>query len=189
MPVLIPVALIVAAWLCYRLLLWIRIPARDLNDVTDPKNQLAFVAEVAFERRPLLNRSEFPLLELLEGVVDGLQAGHRVMAQTCLGEIIKPKPDPSRREQTDLAFRSINSKRADFVIVDARGLAVVVVEYQGRGHYQGTAALRDAVKKEAFRSAGIRLVEVPACYEKADIAREIREILTGYAMRAINPAA
>ena len=34
------------------------------------------------------------------------------------------------------------------------------IEYQGGGHHQGTAAARDAVKKEALRRAGIGYVEV-----------------------------
>lgn len=58
------------------------------------------------------------------------------------------------------AFRSINSKRIDILIVDRAGWPVVAVEYQGSGHYQGTAAIRDAVKKEALLKAGVRYVEV-----------------------------
>ena len=36
------------------------------------------------------------------------------------------------------------------------------IEYQGTGHHQGTAAARDAVKKEALRKAGIGYHEVVA---------------------------
>ena len=36
------------------------------------------------------------------------------------------------------------------------------LEYQGTGHHQGTAAARDAVKKEALRKAGIGYHEVVA---------------------------
>ena len=36
------------------------------------------------------------------------------------------------------------------------------IEYQGAGHHQGTAAARDAVKKEALRRAGIGYHEVVA---------------------------
>ena len=35
-------------------------------------------------------------------------------------------------------------------------------EYQGTGHHQGTAAARDAAKKEALRKAGIGYHEVVA---------------------------
>ncbi|MEP7348782.1 MAG: hypothetical protein ABI668_02385 [Sphingorhabdus sp.] len=38
---------------------------------------------------------------------------------------------------------------------DAR--VVHAIEYQGSGHHQGTAAARDAVKKEALRGSGHRL--------------------------------
>ena len=36
------------------------------------------------------------------------------------------------------------------------------IEYHGTGHHQGTAAARDAVKKEALRKAGIGYHEVAA---------------------------
>jgi hypothetical protein len=37
--------------------------------------------------------------------------------------------------------------------------------------------MRDAVKREAFRSAGVALIEVPASFEKETIARKVRSIL------------
>lgn len=156
-------------------------------DVADPAQQLAFVSRVAFERQPLLNKSEFQVLLVLEAVVRELRAGHRVMAQTSLGEILRPKFNAMRLGDGDLAYRSINSKRADFVIVDKSGLAVLAVEYQGSGHYQGTARLRDAVKREAFRSAGIELLEVSARFDKAHVAREVRARLA-FSQPTIRPA-
>ncbi len=147
------------------------------NDVADPKQQLEFVSRVRFETQPLLNKSEFQVLLVLEKVTRGLDRGFRVMAQTCLGEILRPKPNTRGTESADLAYRSINSKRADFVIVDPGGIAVLVVEYQGHGHYQGNAHLRDAVKREALRTAGVALLEVPARFDKDDVAEKVREIL------------
>lgn len=148
------------------------------NEVADPKKQLEFVSRVAFETQPLLNKSEFQVLLVLEDVVREVGGGYRVMAQTCLGEFLRPK----RQQQlnaaaSDLAYRSINSKRADFVIVDAMGHAVLVVEYQGDGHYQGSAVVRDAVKREAFQSAGVALIEVQPRFGKTDVARQVRQIL------------
>ena len=140
-------------------------------DVSDPAQQLAFVSSVAFERQPLLNKGEFQVLLLLESVIREMRAGHRVMAQTNLGEILRPKRQSFAVEDTDLAYRSINSKRADFIIVDRRGLAVLAVEYHGDGYYQGNAMMRDAVKREAFRSAGVALIEVPARFAREAIAR------------------
>ncbi len=154
---------------------WLR-RLRPRPDISDPAQQLAFVSKVTFERQPLLNKSEFQVLLLLESVIRDMRAGHRVMAQTSLGEILRPIRK-SAVIAGDLAYRSINSKRADFVIVDRRGLAVLAVEYQGDGHYQGTAELRDAVKREAFRSAGVALIEVPARFQREAIAREVRAAL------------
>jgi hypothetical protein len=149
-------------------------------DVADAAQQLGFVSRVAFERRPLLNKGEFQVLLVLEDVVRDLRNGHRVMAQTSLGEFLRPVRQTSRAEDADLAYRSVNSKRVDFVIVDQQGLAILVVEYQGHGHYQGNATLRDAVKREVFSSAGIALIEVPARFEWEAIARKVRRALIDY---------
>ena len=50
---------------------------------------------------------------------------------------------------------------------------MLAVEYQGGAHYQGTAAIRDAVKKEALNKAGIGYAEVYA----SDNAEEIRLLI------------
>jgi hypothetical protein len=76
------------------------------------------------------------------------------MAQVSLGEILRSKDTT--------AFACINSKRVDLLLIDDDCLPRHAIEYQGRGHHQGTAAARDAVKKEALRRAGIGYHEVVA---------------------------
>lgn len=169
-----------------RILRWWKL-WRPTPDVSDPAQQLAFVSRVAFERQPLLNKGEFQVLLLLESVIREMRAGHRVMAQTNLGEILRPKRQSFAMKDTALAYRSINSKRADFIIVDRRGLAVLAVEYHGHGHYQGNATMRDAVKREAFRSAGVALIEVPARFEREAIAREVRRVLVAFEKTTSSP--
>jgi hypothetical protein len=161
---------------------WRRWPSSPAtNDVADPRNQLAFVSRVRFETQPLLNKAEFQVLLILEKVVRDMNAGFRVMAQTSLGEILRPKPGAWKTGDDNLAYRSINSKRADFVIVDRYGIAALVVEYQGSGHYQGNAALRDVVKREALTNAGVALLEVPARYNRDGVAGEVRRTLLRHA--------
>ena len=75
------------------------------------------------------------------------------------------------------AFHSINSKRVDILIVDPDSWPILAVEYQGSGHYQGTAAARDAVKKEALRKAGVRYIEVSESDSAAQIRSRVREQL------------
>ena len=51
------------------------------------------------------------------------------------------------------------------------------IEYQGTGHHQGTAAARDAVKKEALRRAGIGYHEVVAGHTTPSDLRRLVEKL------------
>ena len=62
---------------------------------------------------------------------------------------------------SELAFSVVNSKRVDFLVIDTKGNALLAIEYQGSGHYQGNAALRDEIKRMAFRSAGMAFYELP----------------------------
>ena len=135
--------------------------------------QVRTVEDSGFERKPLLNREEARLLPLLERAARDVGQGHRVMAQTSLGEVIRP----TGRDNYD-AFSAINSKRLDFAIFDRWGMIVCALEYQGTGHYQQGAAFRDTVKREALRKAGVRMLEVYPEFEAETLAREVKALLT-----------
>jgi hypothetical protein len=51
------------------------------------------------------------------------------------------------------------------------------MEYQGAGHYQGDAAARDAIKREALRRAGVAYVEAFDSDGPEDVRRKVREVL------------
>jgi hypothetical protein len=131
----------------------------------DPAEQLRAVESAYFSRRRLLNASETRLLGVIDRVVADLAPTWRVMAQVSLGEILGS-------EDTD-AYRAINSKRVDLLIIDNDGWPRHAIEYQGSGHHLGPAATRDAVKKEALRKAGISYVEVMS----GDTPNEVRDRL------------
>ena len=122
--------------------------------VPDAADQLRIVMGAEFTIQPLLNRSETRLFRELDRLVSELNPSWRVMAQVSMGEIL--------RSRDAEAFRCINAKRVDLLLVDEDCRPRHVVEYQGSGHHQGTAAARDAVKKEALRRAGIGYHEVLA---------------------------
>lgn len=90
----------------------------------------------------------------LDRLVLDCNASWQVMAQVSLGEIL-------RCDDAD-AYSCINSKRIDLLLIDGDCMPRHAIEYQGRGHHQGSAAARDAVKKEALRRAGIGYHEVVA---------------------------
>jgi hypothetical protein len=142
---------------------------RQSYDSRDIGRQLSAVMASSFQKQRLLNASEYQAFKIIEHDVAMERKGFRVFAQTSLGEVLK-SPDPD-------AFRSINSKRVDILIVDGGGWPVLAVEYQGSGHYIGTAAARDAVKKEALRKAGVRYVEITENDSAEQILFRVREQL------------
>jgi Protein of unknown function (DUF2726) len=126
-------------------------PPRPRVDAAD---QLRTVMGASFSVQALLNRSEARLFAELDPLVLARNPTWQVMAQVSLGEILRT-PDRD-------AYACINSKRVDLLLVDGDCNPRHAIEYQGTGHHQGTAAARDAVKKEALRRAGIGYHEVIA---------------------------
>jgi len=120
----------------------------------DAADQLRIIMGANFNIRPILNKSEARVFKTLDRVVIGCNPSWQVMAQVSLGEIL--------RCQDAEAYRCINSKRVDLLLIDGECQPRHVIEYQGHAHHQGTAAARDAVKKEALRRAGIGYHEVVA---------------------------
>jgi hypothetical protein len=144
-------------------------------DPVNPVAQLDIVNRSTYERVRILNREEAKLLPLLERTLRDIGQGHRVMAQTSLGEVIKPTPTCPDKGN---AMAVINSKRLDFAVIDRFGLLTCAVEYQGTGHHQNGAFLRDAVKREALRKAGVPMLEVLPNFRPDAIAQSLRDTLS-----------
>jgi hypothetical protein len=124
-----------------------------------------------------MNVSEYKVFKVVENEVAAAKKGHRAFAQTSLGQVLESASSD--------AFRSINAKRVDILVVDRGGWPVFAVEYQGPGHYQGTAAARDAIKKEALRRAGVGYLEVTQDESEDQLRLRLREHL---GVRALVPA-
>ena len=144
--------------------------------VTDPAEQLRLVMGASFKKRRLLSRSEAHVLYAAERAINIADLKWRVMAQVSLGEVLS---SPDAR-----AYSAINSKRVDLLVVSRSGDPIAAIEYQGHGHYQGTAAARDAVKREALRKAEVRYIEVTSESGIEDMAREISRIAQAERLRA-----
>lgn len=152
------------------------VPARA--NLKDPMAQMDVIARVAFETTPLLNREEARLLPVLEAAVRDFGQGHRLMAQTSLGEILRPRDGSGTQDQMRDAYASINSKRLDFAIFDRWGHLRAAIEYQGSGHFSSqNSFMRDAVKREAVRKAGVPYIEIPNNFDAADVRNRIQHIL------------
>lgn len=142
----------------------------------DAAAQLRAVERAVFTSRRLLNRGEARLRRVLEEACAAEATGWRVMAQVSLGEILA-SPDQA-------AYRAINSKRVDLLLVDGEDHARHAIELQGSGHHLGPAATRDAIKKEALRRAGIGYVEVVS----GDTPAEVRSLVAKLVARERGPA-
>ena len=135
----------------------------------DPAGQLRAVMAAEFTAKRVMNKSEYRVFRAVEDAVAGLGGGRRVFSQTALGEVLA-SPD-------EAAFRAINAKRVDILVVGPNGVPLLAVEYQGPGHYQGDAAARDAIKREALRRAGIFYLEIFEHHTMGDIADMTRKAL------------
>ncbi|MEO1275704.1 MAG: DUF2726 domain-containing protein [Pseudomonadota bacterium] len=132
--------------------------------MVDPAVQMDAVGKMAFEKCRLLNKGEFAVFRVLEETLSPL-SGYRLMAQTSLGEVIRPVRSAGSEIERAEAHAAINSKRLDFAVIDRSGHLALAIEFQGAGHHQGQAFLRDAVKREALRRAGVEMLEVGARWD------------------------
>jgi hypothetical protein len=135
-------------------------------------DQMRVVEENGYERKRLLNREEERLLPILERAAREAGQGYRVMAQVSLGEVIQPAKSAPQE-----AYAAINSKRLDFAIFDSSFQLVCAVEHQGSGHYQRGALFRDAVKREALRKAGVRVIETGTDVTEEGLRRQVLDLL------------
>ncbi|MXO85924.1 DUF2726 domain-containing protein [Altererythrobacter aurantiacus] len=142
---------------------------RGKGSTADAAEQLRIVMEANFQSRSLLNRPEAKVFKALDEAVIARNPGWQVMAQVSLGEFLSSKSKP--------AYFAVNSKRVDFALMDEKCCVVHALEYQGSGHHQGSAAARDAVKKEALRKAGIGYHEIVAGHTTPSELRALVEKL------------
>jgi hypothetical protein len=143
-------------------------PARANPTIIDAEEQLRIVSAAQFKRRPILSKLEARVLYWAEEAIKEQGLRWRAMAQVSLGEVLS--------SVDARAYGAINSKRADILLVAGNGDPMLAIEYQGSGHYQGSAPARDAVKREALRKAGIRYFEMTPDHAAKDLAREIARI-------------
>jgi hypothetical protein len=142
----------------------------DPLDLSDPQVHLALANSENFRIRPILNGREREVFYALRDAIrTAYKTKYLLFAQVPMGVFLQCG--------SDNAFRSINSKRVDFLVTNTKGDPVLVIEYQGSGHYQGSASVRDEVKRVACRSAGLELYEIVTNTRKEDYQNLVIERL------------
>ena len=143
---------------------------RGLAAVNNPHVQIepcsilnSYEAKIFYAARDLLKEKQFSTWLLF--------------AQVSLGELFHTKP--MKDEDAKEAFFAYNSRRSDLVITDNHGLPILMIEYQGGGHYQENYHLRDEIKRRVFQKAKVRSLEIPNNLLPQDIKARIKEQLDG----------
>ena len=175
----LPLSLIVAACLvalCLRLLF--RRSSRRALSVGDRVRlghaHLSAIDDVPFYCKPLLTESERAVCSVLHRIESASAGQIRLLAQVSLGQLVGVRRRSVSAERARGAFFAINSKRVDFVFVDASWNPLVVVEHQGRGHQADrSVSLRDEVKRRCLQSAGVPFVEIFDDEEREEIVRKL----------------
>jgi hypothetical protein len=138
------------------------------TELGDSPDQLRHVMQASFYKKKIMSKAEYKVFRIVESEIIALRNGCRVLSQTSLGEVIG--------SDSQKAFASINSKRVDILIIGPYGDPIAAVEYQGGRHHQGSAAARDAIKREALRRAGVHFVEIAEAHSPNEIAHLIRRL-------------
>ncbi|WP_079210589.1 DUF2726 domain-containing protein [Brucella pituitosa] len=133
----------------------------ELHDITKHENQLRFLAECnIYATRPINREAALNVLYELQNWITCHRPTWRVGFEVAMGSFIKTEKWQAEAIK-DRAFRSYNSKRVDFLLIDNYGKPMLAVEYNGTGHsLSADAASRMAVKRCALERAGIPLLEI-----------------------------
>lgn len=129
------------------------------NDLSNAENQVKFIQQCQLYAYSPVNGEAYKILRVLEIWKDTFHKDWRIAFEVSMGSFIKTSMNQSEHI-TRSAFKSYNSKRVDFLLVNRFGQPCLVVEYHGSGHdLSGDAAERMTVKRLALEKANIPLVE------------------------------
>ncbi|OAN68743.1 hypothetical protein A8B78_22175 [Jannaschia sp. EhC01] len=118
------------------------------------------VQRVGWRKKRLMNRPEFYLFKELERLIARQSGGYRLFTQVSCGEFLDVAYRADLKQIAIDATHCLGRKRVDFLIIDRVGMPVCAIEYQGEGHFQGTAHDRDHAKRVACFASGVRFMEV-----------------------------
>jgi len=144
-------------------------------DVGDYQNQLRFIEQTQLYIRKPINKEAFKTVFIVaENALASIRPKHRILAEVSMGSFMGTSNAGVRKSISVRAFKSFNSKRVDFLVIDASGKPKLAIEYHGSGHYQGNAEDRDAVKRFALKKAGIPLLEISEGATKREVENKVR---------------
>jgi len=162
----------------------------------DPANaadQLELVERGDLQAKAPVNWEAFnQILRIADPHVRALGPPWRISPEMSMGAFLHT-PRDSNNDYNDGAFRSINSKRVDFMITGPRGVPALAIEYDGTGHYGGrtdyesrkATDLRDKVKRRALEKAGVPVLVADRKTPPEEIIRAIDAVVAIHGGRTL----
>ncbi len=149
---------------------------REEDETEKENDRVKKILSTNLKPSSLMNKSEFRTFQALNNLLNREHKGqgYRLFSQVSLGGFIQVNNSDRYENWTKIekdVFWAFNSLRADFLIIDAYGKPVLVVEYQGQGHRISNSSDRDLRKRYACQKAGIELVEVLERFEETDASK------------------
>lgn len=149
------------------------------RNVNHAKKQLKLIKESApFKRKGLLNDSEYQSLQVIKKALmdHGLTEYVYILPQVVLGSYLG---------HNKYIHKTINTKRADFLLVDRGYYPLCAIEINGTGHCLDDAALlRDEIKRRAIESAGIEYFSVEFSFKtRGESTNHLNEKLIDFLSR------
>lgn len=144
---------------------------RRRKSALPPKSRTAKIKAVpeGFRRKTLCNRLEQSAFFVLQQLVQRRGQGEIVLAQVSMGEVLQ--------NTNYRAFLSVNSKRLDLLVINAKFEPLLAVEIDGSGHFlNDNSHSNDRIKTQALKQAGIVLLRIDAPND--DLKRIEMEVLT-----------
>jgi len=156
-------------------------------------DQLELVERGDLQAKAPVNQEAFNrILRIADPHVRALGPPWRISPEMSMGSFLGT-PHDSNNAYNDGAFRSINSKRVDFMITGPRGVPALAIEYDGTGHYGGRTAyesrkatdLRDKVKRRALEKAGVPVLVADRKTPPEEIIRAIDAVVAMHRGRTL----
>ena len=139
------------------------------------------VSDARFSAKRLLSDNEAIVLSEVETIIAGIDQAWRVLAEVSLTQIV---------ESTSAeAISAIAGQQAALVVATGDRTPIAVIEYQPLGQVRNEDAVRDAVKREALRRAGVAYIEVRASDQPGDLRDDLLALAVRRGVPSALPAA
>lgn len=148
------------------------------NNVTLHDNQMQNVEECVLRSVRPVNKEAVTILYALEEWLEAnFEKKWRLSFEVSMAAFIKTDYGADAKAQ-ERAFSAYRGKRVDFLLIDASGLPMLAVEYNGTGHdLSDDAEDRMKVKRRVLERVGLPLLEIPAKTTKAEVKRRVDAML------------